>query len=88
MQKIRSKHDARKLAEKLVEDWSVEITVWNSRKIKVVDQDIEDPGIFYIRIIDDINGSLHHERHTVSDLTEQIWANRRYINKCNQLAAL
>lgn len=89
MQKIRSRADAREVAEKFINE-KLTIQLWDEFEDNRLMEYVEACGsrIHRVNFIDTVNGTSFSEKHTVEFIASVIWSNRKFINQSGQLGSL
>ena len=91
MTKIKSFKNARELVNKMIENPSLQIQLWNemnSNRIISVERDAEYDLWCFVTRIDTINGTEERRHVYIDDVAQSIWDNRKNVNKLNDLASL
>ena len=89
MQKIRSRANAREVAEKFIAE-KFTIQLWDEFEDNRLMEYAEACGVRIHRVnfIDTVNGTSYCEKHTVEFIADVIWHNRKFINQSGQLASI
>lgn len=87
MNKIKSKADARALAEKLVsEDFTIQL--WddmNSNRLMFCEGATEYCHRYNMLLSNTVRGIEWHEEMSIHTITEALWCSRKFINNSGQL---
>ncbi len=87
MDKIKSKADARALAERMVTDFFT-IELWddaNGNRLMFCEGTTTHTKEYKMLLTNTVRGTECHENMTIHTITEALWCARRFINKSGQL---
>lgn len=92
MNKITKKTDAGMLVKKMMENPELQIILWDeadSNRIMTVEADPEMMGIWcVVTFVDTVNGTETRKGCYFVEARQEIWENRKNVNKLNDMASL